>query len=287
MSDKSINEKNKLEHQSNTDTALTKQEKKTLKSMFLWSHTVFMNFNMTKMQANGFTMTMSPAIQEIYKNDPGGMKEAYARHQAFFNTNAVPFNFIAGICYALEKQCKEGNVPGKTIDAIRASLMGPTAGMFDSLFFNCLRVIAAGIGIGLCTSGNILGTFIFIGMFGVLQSVTKWFLLKFGYTLGTSFIDKVFNSGLMTVATKAVSLLGLIMVGAMTATTVSFPLNWTIAVGEASVSVVDIFNSIYQDILSVILVLIMMGLIKKGHRPLQLIIGLLIFALLGAMIGIF
>jgi fructoselysine and glucoselysine-specific PTS system IID component len=82
-------------------------------------------------------------------------------------------------------------------------------------------------------------------------------------------------------------LLGLIMVGAMTATTVSFPLNWTIAVGEASVSVVDIFNSIYQDILSVILVLIMMGLIKKGHRPLQLIIGLLIFALLGAMIGIF
>ena len=29
--------------------------------------------------------------------------------------------------------------------------MGPTAGMFDSIFFNCLRVIGAGIAIGLCS----------------------------------------------------------------------------------------------------------------------------------------
>ena len=145
-----------------------------------------------------------------------GKKAAYARHQSFFNTHAVAFNFIAGLSYALEKDAKDGKVPGETIDAIKASLMGPTAGMFDSIFFNCLRVIGAGIAIGLCAQGNILGTLIFILLYGVSQSVLKYILLKLGYTLGTSFIDTVFNSGLMAIATRSAAILGLIMVGAMT-----------------------------------------------------------------------
>lgn len=199
------------------------EENKILKKMFWNSHLVFTNFNMTKMQANGFTMTMAPAVESIYGDDIEGKKAAYARHQSFFNTHAVAFNFIAGLCYALEKDCHDGKVPGETIDAIKASLMGPTAGMFDSIFFNCLRVIGAGIAIGLCSQGNILGTFIFILLYGISQSLLKWVLLKLGYTLGTSFIDTVFNSGLMSVATRCASILGLMMVGAMTATTVGFP----------------------------------------------------------------
>ena len=127
------------------------EENKIFKKMFWNSHLVFANFNMTKMEANGFTMTMAPAVESIYGDDIEGKKAAYARHQSFFNTHAVAFNFIAGLCYALEKDCHDGKVPGETIDAIKASLMGPTAGMFDSIFFNCLRVIGAGIAIGLCS----------------------------------------------------------------------------------------------------------------------------------------
>lgn len=212
------------------------EENKILKKMFWNSHLVFANFNMTKMEANGFTMTMAPAVESIYGDDIEGKKAAYARHQSFFNTHAVAFNFIAGLCYALEKDCHDGKVPGETIDAIKASLMGPTAGMFDSIFFNCLRVIGAGIAIGLCSQGNILG---------------------------------------------------LMMVGAMTATTVGFPLNWTLNIGETSIVVSELFNAIYPGILSLALVLFMMWRIKKGNRPTQLIIGLLIFGLLGAFLGIF
>ncbi|MDO4198312.1 MAG: PTS system mannose/fructose/sorbose family transporter subunit IID [Erysipelotrichaceae bacterium] len=265
----------------------TAEEKSVLRKMFANSHFVFSNFSMAKMEANGFTMTMAPAIESIYGDDMEGKKEAYARHQAFFNTHAVAFNFIAGLCYAMEKDRKEGKIPGETIDAIKASLMGPTAGMFDSIFFNCLRVIGAGIGIGLCTEGNILGTFIFILLYGVSQSVIKWYLLEVGYDLGTSFIDSIFNSGLMSVATRCASILGLIMVGAMTATTVGFPLNWTINIGQTSVVVGDLFNAIYPGILSLVIVLVMMYLIKKGQRPLTLIVGLMVFCLVGALLGIF
>ena len=60
--------------------------------------------------------------------------------------------------WAMEKEKKEkGSVDGETISSVKSALMGPTAGMFDNLFFNCLRIIAAGIGIGLAQQGNILG----------------------------------------------------------------------------------------------------------------------------------
>lgn len=268
-------------------TKLSPEEQSTLKKMFWRSHLVFQNFNMTKMEANGFTMTMSPAIEELYKNNEEGRKEAYLRHNAFFNTHAVAFDFIAGLSYALERDAAQGKVPGKTIEAIKASLMGPTAGMFDSLFFNCFRVIGAGIGIGLCAQGNILGSIIFILFYGVTQSVLKWILLKTGYTLGTTFIDKVYSSGLMVVATKAASILGLIMVGAMTATTVGVPLNWTVNIGQTSIVVLDLFESVYPGVLSVIVVCTMLALIKKGVRPIWLIFGLIVMCLVGAAFGIF
>lgn len=267
---------------------LTQDEKKVLKSMFFRSHLVFSTFNMAKMEANGFTCTMSPAIETIYKDDPEGKKEAYIRHQNFFNTHAVPFSFIAGLSYAMEKEHKEkGSIDGQTIESIKAALMGPTAGMFDSLFFNCLRIIAAGIGIGLCQEGSILGTLIFILIYGVSQSVVKYFFVNWGYVFGTSFIDMVFSSGLMGALSKSASVLGLTMVGAMTASMVNVPLNLTLEIGQTSLVVNDVFQSIFPGLLGVILLFGLVALIKKGARPTQLILGILAFGMIGAFIGIF
>ena len=266
---------------------LTVEEKSTLKKMFLASHLVFMSFNMAKMEANGFTMTMEPAIETIYKDKPEEKKAAYERHQQFFNTHAVAFNFIAGLAYAMEKQHAKGEVDADTINNIKAALMGPTAGMFDSLFFNTLRVIAAGIGIGLCSQGNFAGTIIFILLYGVTQSILKWLLLRVGYTTGTSFIDNIFSTGMMSVLSKSASLLGLMMGGAMTATMVNVPLNWTIVTGDTSVVVLDIINGIFPGLLGVILLFVMVNLIKKGWRPTRLILLIFIISFVGAILGIF
>lgn len=265
-----------------------KKEKKILNSMFWLSHLCFIAANLVKLQANGFTVSMAPAIEDIYKDDPEGKKKAYSRHQAFFNTHAVPFAFIVGLSYALEKQNKEStNFDPELINSIKASLMGPTAGMFDSLFFNGLRIIAAGIGIGLCSQGNPLGVFLFILIYGVTQSIAKYYLLNAGYHYGTSFIDQIFSTGLMGALTKSTTILGLMMTGALTASMVYVPLNWTITIGGASLVVGDVLNSIFPGLLSIVLVFLLVSLIKKGVRPTVLIFGILAFSLVGALIGIF
>jgi mannose/fructose/N-acetylgalactosamine-specific phosphotransferase system component IID len=268
--------------------AITQEEKKVLRSMFWRSHLTFIAFNMVKMEANGFTTTMQPAIESIYKDDPEGKKEAYLRHQNFFNTNAVPFAFIAGLSYALEKEKKEkGVIDGATINSIKVGLMGPTAGMFDSLFFNGLRIIAAGIGIGFNSQGNFLGTLLFILLYGFTQSIAKYFLLNWGYSAGTTAIDQVFSSGLMKALTRATSILGLMMVGALVAQMVNVPLNWTITISGAKLVIQDVLNNIFPGMLSIGLVFGLVAMIKKGWRPLYLVFGILILGLLGALINIF
>lgn len=82
--------------------------------MFWNSHLVFANFNMTKMEANGFTMTMAPAVKYLWRRYRG-KKAAYARHQSFFNTHAVAFNFIAGLCYALERTATTVKFPARPL----------------------------------------------------------------------------------------------------------------------------------------------------------------------------
>lgn len=267
---------------------LSAEERSILRRMFLRSHLVFQGFNMVKMEANGFTMTMQPAIESIYANDPEGRREAYLRHQSFFNTNAVPFSFIAGLSYAMERDFKEqGSIDASTINSLKVSLMGPTAGMFDSIFFNAIRIIAAGIAIGLASQGNVLGPILFVLLYGVSQSVVKYYFLNWGYTLGTSMIDSVFKSGLMRALTKASAVLGLTMIGAMTSKMVSVPLKWTIQIGGASLVVQDVLNSILPGLLSVALLFGLVALIRRGVRPPWLVGGILALGLLGALVGIF
>lgn len=265
----------------------TSQEKKTLRSMFWNSGLVFSSFNMVKMEGNAFALTMAPALEELY-DDPSERNAALRRHDNFFNTHAVLFCLIAGITYALEKEkMTKGSCDDDTIENIKVALMGPTAGIGDAFFFNCIRVIAAGIGIGLCATGNILGTIIFVLLYGGSQVVARWYLLRIGYKMGTTFIDSVFNSGLMDSVTKAASIIGLTMVGAMVSSMVNVKLAWVIRVGSTEVILNDVINTIMPGILSIGLIFGLVHLIKKGIRPVTLVLGILVLCLIGAYFKVF
>ena len=265
----------------------TPAEKKTLRKMFWNSGLTFAGFNMVKMEGNAFALTMEPALDELYE-DKAEKAEAKRRHNGFFNTHSVFLAQIAGITYALERQKKEtGGVDDNIIENIKVALMGPTAGIGDAFFFNCLRVIAAGIAIGLCSQANIFGVFLFILIYGGSQVAARWYLVRAGYKYGTSFIDTVFNSGLMISLTKAAGVMGITMVGAMVASSVDVKLAWTLNIGETSVVLLDVFNSIMPGILSVILVFGLVRLIKKGYKPITLVFGILVISIVLAFLGIF
>lgn len=73
--------------------------------------------------------------------------------------------------------------------------MGPTAGIGDSFFFNCYRVIIAGLCIGLSANGSLLGVILFVLLYGGLLLVYKYIFLTAGYRYGTSLITEAFERG--------------------------------------------------------------------------------------------
>lgn len=91
----------------------------------------------------------------------------------------------------------------------------------------------------------------------------------------------------MQALTKAGQHHGITMVGAMVASSVKVKLAWTITIGEASVVVLDILDSIIPGILSIVLVFGLMKLIKKGYKPITLVFGILVISIVLAFFGIF
>ncbi len=266
---------------------LSKDELKVLRNMYINSNSCFVCFNMVKMEGNGFCLTMLPAINDVYKDDEELRKDALRRHNGFFNTHAVFIPLVAGLCYAMEKEKKTSTVDAEVIDSIKAALMGPTAAIGDSFFYNCVRVIAAGIGIGLSSTGNPLGVILFILLYGGPQMIIRWEMLKLGYQTGGNFIKRLFENGLIETLTKCSSIVGIGMVGALVAQLVNVPLDLVINIGSVGVDIGEILDSIIPGMMSIVLVFGLVALLNKGFSPSALIILLLVCSIALAFIGVF
>ena len=113
-----------------------------------------------------------PFINKFYKNDEEGKKAALTRSMSYFNTTITLSTFIMGLVASMEKKNSEQkDFDASSINAVKSSLMGPLAGIGDSIFWGVLRVIAAGIAVGLGMTGNILGE-IFKNMLHIYPTCT-------------------------------------------------------------------------------------------------------------------
>ena len=74
-----------------------------------------------------------------------------------------------------------------TITSIKTALMGPLAGIGDSMFWGTLLVIGIGVGASLAKEGNILGPFLFLLIFNVPNFLLRYFGVMQDITLVQSY----------------------------------------------------------------------------------------------------
>ena len=93
------------------------------------------------MQTFGYLCAMLPLVEELYDTKEE-QKEAMNTYTAFFNTEPQVGSVIVGITAGLEEARANGNedVDGETINGLRAGLMGPIAGIGDSLLVGTLSL---------------------------------------------------------------------------------------------------------------------------------------------------
>lgn len=155
---------------------LSKDEQKVLRQMYWRSFSLYAAVTPSKQGASGFSYAMQPFINHFYKDDVDKKREAMIREMSYFNTNVAMYPFVLGVAASMEKENSEKeDFNAESINAIKTSLMGPLAGIGDSVFWGVLRTISAGIAVGLAQTGNVLAPIIFLLLFNLPVQLLRWY----------------------------------------------------------------------------------------------------------------
>lgn len=261
---------------SNLTKSIPADERKMLRKAFWRSFTLYAAVSPAKQGASGFCYSLMPFINKFYKNDEEGKKAALTRSMSYFNTTITLSTFIMGLVASMEKKNSEQkDFDASSINAVKSSLMGPLAGIGDSIFWGVLRVIAAGIAVGLGASGNVLAPIVFLLLFNIPSILVKYYGTFLGYKLGSEYIQKVYASGLMNILTKAASM-------------VTFNSTYELTMkGESVLNLQNMLDQIFIGIVPLGLTLLCYYLLKKKNVSITvLIIGVIILSILLSLLGI-
>ena len=267
---------------------ITPQEDKMLKKMFWRSWILFGSFNMVKMQGTGYAQAMMPAIEEFYKN-PEDKREALRRSNSFFNCTYETAPFIMGLNASMEKANSEYlEFDTESINAVKASLLGPLSGIGDSIFWGTIRLVAVSIALPLAMKWSILGPILFLLAYHIPSIITRYKLLYAGYTSGEGFIRNAYKSGSFESITYCATLVGMIMIGAMAAQSVTITTPLVIPLGQGEPLVVQtILDQIMPGLLGLGTVLGTFALVRKKFKISYLLLGIMAIGILGGIVGIF
>ena len=237
---------------------------KEYRSIFWRSFTIQCSWSFDKMMAYGYMYAIQKPLRKIYPDD-NDFYAALKRHTETFNITPHVSPFIMTLGVAMEEEnAKAESFDTDSINNVKVGLMGPLSGIGDSFFWGTFRVIAAGIGIGLAQQGNILGALIYFLLYTSIHFLTKILAGKYGYKLGTSFLDNASENHMME----------------SLQTTLSFQLSGT------ETTLQSIFDQIFPGLLPLAATFLCVWLYKKNVKTIYIILGIFVFCILGCAIGI-
>ena len=263
--------------------------KKDLNRVFLRSYCYECSFNFVRQQHMGFAWAMAPALKKIYKDDPEGLAEACKRQISFFNTTPQIAPWVVGIETALEEENHRANDQmGEVVSAVKTSLMGPISVVGDTLFLTGgFRLLAPTIGASLAVQGNWLAIPILLLIFNIPNFLSRYFGIHLGYQWGSSFFEKIVASGLIDKMTEVCYILGLTMIGAVSANYVALSTPLAYGSGESAVTIQGILDSLFLNILPLGIIMLCLWLMKKKNVPAHWLIFLLMaIGIIGGALGI-
>ena len=249
-----------------------KLSQKTLRHVFNRHYQLLGCFNYERQMSTGYAYTMMPALKELYKDDPEGLKEAVKRHLEFYNCATSTSPFLIGLTCAMEEQnaSEPEEYDAGSITSVKAALMGPLAG----------------IGAPLAVAGNVLGPIIYALINVIPSEVVRRVGFKIGYDGGSKFLDRISNDGTLQKVTEAARIMGLMVIGAMIPSMVTLTLGATVDINGAQVVLQEIIDQICPFILPLGLVGGCYSLLKKGKSGTAVMFGLLVLGIVLVALGL-
>ena len=267
-----------------------KLSEKTLNTTFWrWWYGNLTCFSQEHMQTFGYMWAMLAPIKELYPNHDDQVKAMQA-YTPFFNTEPQIGGIVVGITCGLEEARANGaeEIDDEFINSIRAGLMGPLAGIGDSLIVGTYIPILLGIALGLAEGGSPIGPLFYIVVWNVTEILFEKFIFKKGYELGGSAVD-VLVGDKATAFRESILFLGQVIVGAMAASwvTVSSPLVIAKDSTGADVTLISRLDGAFPKLLTCAFVLLAWFLqAKKGMSAVKVLLLFVVIGFVGSVIGV-
>ncbi|QTX18375.1 PTS system mannose/fructose/sorbose family transporter subunit IID [Lacticaseibacillus paracasei] len=211
---------------------------------WLWEQGDEAAYNYERLQALGLTNMMIHPIRKLYPKDR--QADELKKYMVFFNTEPHMVGpIIHGVALSMEEARANGqNVSADDINSVRTGLMGPAAGIGDTVQQGIFFPILASVGASLALQGNYLGPVMFTVIFELVIYTIGYIMFMFGYRKGKESVISILKNGLIGKVTNAFSIVGLMVVGAMAASRVAVrtPLVWT--VGKSTMKLQSILNQL-------------------------------------------
>lgn len=273
----------------NIDSYEDKTVRKVITKGDLWKcgfRGLFMegNFNFERMQAGGFAFSIIPALKKIHGGNIKDFAKSLKNHLQFFNASPKLFTFLLGTAVAME----ENKEKPSTINVMKVAGMGPTGGVGDAIDHMTLMPLTLALGASIAIEGSLAGPFIFFILYQAVSKFVYFWLLFLGYKVGT---DAMINMSDSTERlARAANIMGIFVIGALTATFIRISTTASITMGGKTVEIQQaFFDKIMPNLLPLLLVFFMFKMVKGTGfwaKPPVLIFSTLAFGVIGHYIGI-
>lgn len=270
-------------------TTLTKEDKKVMWSLFWRSNLIMASQNQVVMSGHGVLYTVAPYLEEFYKDDDEERKAAFERHSSYYNTNPYTGAIVWALIYILERKrsLDKSSVSAEAIQNMKVALMGPLAAIGDTLFQGSIGTIIAAMVMGMAMEGNFMAPFIYLALFLLLFAGLKWVFLRITYVKGEDFVTELLQTDMFDRMEEVISIVGLMMMGCLTATTIRFNFNWVILVGGTETNFqADFLDKLLPGIMPLAILFSCFALLNKKVTPTKLIYGIMIICVIFSYLGL-
>ena len=252
-------------------------------------------WNYEKMQASGYAYAMVPAFKELY-DDNDEICRQLERHMAFYNTHPGASALICGADVALEESYQ-----GEMGDSLKVALMGPLAGIGDTIQAVLVTPPFSIMGSAFAASGQYALAIACTTLPVLALFIVRWPLFSYGYKKGADVIADVSGAGTMDKLQTMASILGITVVGGFVPSMISvtfnkgfLPTELKNEAGEVIQStsvggnIQSTLDSILPKALPIALVALCYWLVKaKKWTPVKVILLLCVIGFVGGAIGLF
>ncbi len=266
--------------ESNTPSKLTKKD--VTKAAFRYMLMACNIFNYESQQGPAVVYSLEKALRKIYPNDEDYQK-SLENHFRYFNTTTAMGNIILGAALAMEE--KDGINSLDAVQNFKTGMMGPLAGIGDTLIWVLYPTIMGSIAAYMGLQGNPIGAIIWF-ILNIAFLFVRFKLFDLGYTSGLKMITALGDK--LSVFTEAASIMGLTVVGALIPSVIRMTVGLEFTMGEVALNIqTGVLDQIMPALLPALLTFaVYKVLASRKMSVIQVIFAIIILALVCSFFGI-